>query len=75
MGARKKTELTFEGAMIRLDEITAALDSKQVTLEESLKLYGESMELIAYCKGCLEDAEKKIMKVTAKGELEEFSAE
>lgn len=53
-------EMTFEGAMARLEEITALLDSKQTALEESLKLYAESMELIAYCKACLEKTEMKI---------------
>ena len=57
---KEDKEITFEGAMARLDEITALLDSKQTALEESLKLYAESMELIAYCKACLEQTEMKI---------------
>ena len=68
MATKKKTELTFEGAMSRLDEITAALDGKQITLEESLKLYSESMELIAYCRSCIDNAEKSIKMVG--GELD-----
>lgn len=65
MATKKKNDITFEGAMSRLDEITAALEGKQITLEQSLKLYAESMELIAYCKSCLEETE---MKITVIGE-------
>ena len=56
----EKKELSFEQAMARLEEIITVLDSKQTTLDGSVKLYSESMELIAFCKGCLEEAEGKI---------------
>lgn len=56
----EKDKLTFEAAMERLDEITKVLDEGQTTLEQSLKLYAESMELIGFCKACLEETERKI---------------
>ena len=61
-------ELTFEGAMARIEEIMEALDNKNTTLDESVSLYSESMKLIAFCNNKLKDAEEKIKVVTAEGE-------
>ena len=52
--------MNFEVAMARLEKIASELDNKQITLEESIKLYSQSMELVAYCKKCLEEAEGRI---------------
>ncbi|MCL2034097.1 MAG: exodeoxyribonuclease VII small subunit [Oscillospiraceae bacterium] len=55
-----KMDISFEQAMARLDEIVGKLDSGENTLEESLKLYGEGAELIAFCEDTLETAKLKI---------------
>lgn len=51
-----KKNLTFEQAMARLDEIVAALDGGEATLDASLKLFSEGAELIAFCGGKLDEA-------------------
>ena len=38
-------ELTFENAMKRLEEIVNALESGQVSLDDSLKLFEEGIKL------------------------------
>lgn len=55
----KKTQ-TFEGAMARLAEIVELLDRSELPLNESLKLFGEGAELIAYCNKSLGDAKLKL---------------
>ena len=55
-----KKNISFEQAMARLDEIVSKLDSGESTLEESLGLYGEGAELIAFCEKTLEAAKLKI---------------
>lgn len=55
-----KKNLTFEEAMTRLDSIAATLDSGETPLEESLALYGEGAELLAFCEKKLKDAKLKI---------------
>lgn len=55
--AEKKT---FEGAITRLEEIASLLESGQLSLDESLKLYEESTKLAAFCSGKLNDAENKL---------------
>jgi len=66
--ARKKTdpsqESTFEARLARLEAIVERLEASDVGLDESLKLYGEGAELIKACRRTLDEAEKRIAKLT-----------
>jgi exodeoxyribonuclease VII small subunit len=67
--AKKKPEeqdqpLTFEARLGRLEEIVTRLESGDVGLDESLKLYGEGAGLIKDCRKTLSEAEKKIARLT-----------
>jgi len=81
--AKKKpddaAELSFEERLARLEQIVAKLESGDVGLDESLKLYAEGAGLIKDCRKTLAEAEKKIAKLTedAAGNLttEPFEAE
>ncbi len=55
-----KKEQTFESALIRLEEIANLLETEGITLDESLKLYEESVKLTAYCKEKLSQTKQKI---------------
>ena len=59
--ARKPRKMTFEQAAERLEEITSALEGGMVTLDESVELYREGMELTLYCDNMLKSAEKEVM--------------
>lgn len=50
----------FETAYTRLEQILEKIQSGQVPLEESLKLYEEANTLIQWCSKTLGDAEKKV---------------
>jgi len=50
----------FEDAMQRLEEIVKSLESGELPLEESLKVFAEGMDLAKYCSKKLEEAEKKV---------------
>ncbi|RMF56328.1 MAG: exodeoxyribonuclease VII small subunit [Calditrichaeota bacterium] len=65
-------KMTFEDAFKRLEEIARLLEAGEVSLEESIKLYEEGMKLIEFCNSRLEEAEKKIQKLsrTPEGNLE-----
>jgi exodeoxyribonuclease VII small subunit len=65
----KKTQ-TFEKAMKRLEEIGQSLDTGDIALEESIKLYEEGIELIDFCKKKLDEAEKKVKKLSRNSEGE-----
>ena len=53
-------KMTFEAAMMRLEEILHALESGSESLDESLKLYGEGVSLIRSCSTLLENAEQSV---------------
>lgn len=59
------TEWTFEKAMLRIEEIVALLEGGKCSLDDSLKLFEEGTKLTAYCNKQLQQAEQKIIKLTA----------
>ena len=56
----KKEELNFEELMTKLEEITNKLENEKLSLDESVKLFEEGMQISKECNNKLEDAEKKI---------------
>lgn len=54
---------TFEQAVARLEEIAGLLESDNVTLEESVTLYSEGMELAKLCTERLTSAKQKITEL------------
>lgn len=58
--AVKKRELNFENALQKLEEIAGKMGEEGLSLEESLKMFQEGMELSAFCNKKLDEAEKKI---------------
>ncbi len=65
--AKSKSELSFEEALKRIDEIVRSLDDGTAELEKSLELYEEGIGLVRLCGGMLDNAEKKI-KILQSGE-------
>lgn len=55
-----KSELTFEQALIQLEETVKALETGNVSLDESIKLYEKAISLSKDCKSKLENAKQKI---------------
>lgn len=59
------SQMTFEQAMTRLEQIVASLESGRCTLDESMRLFEEGAKLTAFCQKALQSAEQKIVKLTA----------
>lgn len=57
----KKKGLNFEKALKRLEKISKEIAKKDTSLERSLKLFEESIELLNYCN---ENLEKVSLKET-----------
>lgn len=55
-----KKDLNFEELIEKLEEITNKLEKEQLSLDDSVKLFEEGMEISKKCSTKLEDAEKKI---------------
>ncbi len=74
----KKKFKDFESALTRLEEITEDLESGDKSLEESIELFTEGLDISRFCDEKLSEAEKKIKIITEKnGELveEDFETE
>ncbi len=56
----KKEDLNFEELMEKLETITNKLEKEQLSLDDSVKLFEEGIELSNKCNSKLEEAEKKI---------------
>ena len=50
----------FEAAMARLEEIVHALESGNLSLDDSLRVFEEGTGLLRLCTRRLEDAERRI---------------
>lgn len=58
------SELTFEQAIARLEQIVTTLEGGRCSLDESLALFEEGTKLTAFCSKALKTAEQKIVKLT-----------
>ena len=56
-------ELTYEEALVELEEIVSQLEGEQSQLEESIKLFERGQALAARCGVLLEAAELKVKQV------------
>ena len=61
------SELKFEDCLSRLEQIVTALETGNLPLEESLKVFEEGVTLARHCAKYLADAERRI-EVLAKDE-------
>jgi exodeoxyribonuclease VII small subunit len=74
----KKEYKDFESAIARLEEIVAALESGEHSLEESIALYSEGVTIAGICNKKLADAEgqiAKLSKMAEKFQLDKFTEE
>jgi len=66
----KKKDQKFEQLLLRLEEISSLLESDDVDLEDSIKLYEEGIELSRKCYNILEKAELKVTELKKQLESE-----
>ena len=56
---------TYSDAKKRLEEIAAALEENEITLEKSIELYEEGAKLVALCYDKLNNAKLKFSQISA----------
>lgn len=59
----KKSEQDYQSLSHRLDEVLAALQSPDITVDEAVKLYSEGSELVEALQRYLKNAENQITKL------------
>jgi len=57
-------EMSFETAMAELEKVVGRLESGDVALEDSIKLYERGAKLKAHCEARLKAAEEKVAAIT-----------
>ncbi len=70
-----KTEISFEQALARLEQIVKSLEGGNVPLEDLIKLFDEGTSLVKLCTERLDKAEEKVKLLQMKGGIlteEEF---
>ena len=65
--ANNDTEMTFEQAMARLEEITGKMESGKLMLDESIAAFEEGSRLVKFCREKLEAYGEKIKSITEGG--------
>lgn len=70
--AGTKKEMPLEEAFDKIEGILEALESDEITLEESFRRYEEGMKLLRQCNTTIDKVEKKVLKLNENGELDEF---
>lgn len=62
---QKKSEnkMTYEKAMARIEEISAAMEDQSLSIDTSAKLFEEAVKLISFCNNKLKEVELKISKI------------
>lgn len=58
-------ELTFEEALAQLESVVRDLEDGHLGLNDSLLRYEDGVRILRYCHGALNEAERKILLLTA----------
>ena len=58
-----KKDINFEEALEKLAEINEKLESNEISLEDSIKLFKEGLELSKLCQKKLDEAKLEIEKI------------
>lgn len=66
--------MTFEKALERLEKIVEDLESSDLDIDKSLKIFEEGVKLSRFCTKILDEAEKKV-ELLIKNEKGDFVAE
>jgi len=57
-------EMSFEAAMAELERVVSQLETGQVALEDSIRLYERGAELRKHCEARLKAAEARVEAIT-----------
>jgi len=64
--------MTLEDKFAKLEETVEKLESEDISLEDSFRIYKEGMELLKQCNEEIDKVEKQVMQLNEAGELVAF---
>ncbi|MEL6343165.1 MAG: exodeoxyribonuclease VII small subunit [Myxococcota bacterium] len=65
MDQSPETQRSFEQALNELEHRVRRLDSGELALEDSLKMFEEGVSLVRECQELLDAAERRVIELTA----------
>jgi len=68
MSASQPSDISFEQAMERLEEIVAQMEGDRLPLDEMVASYEEGMRLLKVCRQRIENARRRVEIITADAE-------
>jgi len=63
----KIKKMSFDEAVLQLEEIVKKLEDKNMTLESSIEKFELGVKVSSHCLGKLDEAEKRIEQLTRSG--------
>ncbi|MCD7837278.1 MAG: exodeoxyribonuclease VII small subunit [Lachnospiraceae bacterium] len=72
MAAAKKEKSGLEDNFAKLEDTINKLESEDTSLEEAFALYAGGMEILRQCNEQIDKVEKKVLKLSENGTLEEL---
>ena len=67
-----KENVSLEENFAKLEREIEKLEAENVTLEEAFQAYSTGMKLLKECNDQIDKVEKKVLKLTADGKLQEL---
>lgn len=71
--AENKEEFRLEEAFGTIEVLLEKLGDREVSLEESFRLYQEGMQLLKQCNDKIDRVEKQMLQIDEEGQIREFS--
>lgn len=69
---KEEKEMNLEESFQLLEEKLQILESEDISLEDSFKIYKEGMDLLRQCHEKIDYVEKKVLEMNEAGDLVEF---
>lgn len=69
----KKEAFRLEDGLEKIEKLLERMSDREVTLEESFRLYQEGMELLKQCSARIDHVEKQMLQIDEEGNIHEFS--
>ncbi len=64
------SKLSFEESITELTGIVGKIEQGEIALQDSISQYEKGMALIKHCRGILQEAEKRIEKISRTQQVE-----
>lgn len=72
MQSETTAECGLEENFARLEEVIGRLEDDEISLEDAFAAYSQGMELLKKCNEQIDRVEKKVLKLSEDGKLEEL---